>query len=630
MFDNSHASHYGPPPSSSTPQSSGTTSTSSSSGTSPAPTPASAVTPSPSLPPRHHQDPKALTKYGSVSLGAPMFDAGLTPLRHRAHKLLECIRSYPPYYCGDVQPVFFQTLEVFHQIWAYIHENRARLEAAGQLRRIDIGEIGSKIAQLQYVYYLRHGDVNFLDDAYKFYEYVREHDYMREESLERRARIYARHILVAVLSNNRGVVRLLSSEIARDVQGTTGADGLFRRFMHDVHTFVVADRIALDAVVDGHAGGGGSRDVLRSLRGYSYRVSADDVPGLANSSPSTSSLSVGGGAPNMPRLHHAVLLAFQSDVRLSELPLECMRMLQALEWETSTSTGPDRVNPRKTILYEPAMKTVLAALLAAQHDGPEGAPLLLYVSHSDASLLDWSAIYHVVFAPTIIFVDAASGSPLPRPPRDDILLVQSVPRVGVRGDMTLFLAAPALGAWRIISHTTCVASAGCVAPPPSTMSNDGPSSNKFTPSATPTATATQRQSSSMYLVEGDASASGITAPRIRPDVVPPMAQAVRTAITSRLSGSNSVTSSKWGSRLAPFMHDPFLRLLIGRTLVYAAVASDACLQQQQQQQQDGDDGVDEYSDVENFVSIKSQAWQCPEMLHAVTMLFTKVEAAIMT
>eukprot|EP00759_Apiculatamorpha_spiralis_P031984 PhF_6_TR33647/c0_g1_i3/m.49202 len=304
----------------------------------------------------------------------------LNQLKNRAQKLLDAVRQLPNYYAGDTQSLFTTTLESFHLLWKHVHAQRQVLEKHGHLRRSDIGEIASKIAQLQYVCYLRHGDVSYLFDSLKFYEFVRDHDYFREDTLERRVRLYARHILVALLLNRRGLVRVLISDMNREVQGFTGADKLWRQFAQDTNTFLTADRIALEYELDDGRPSSGRSEELKNVCGCSYRLrSVDAVPCTATIFATQTFVSIA----------HCVIAVYRSDVRVSELPLDTLRILQSLEWEDGMEEGY-RENksafghhrgaevdgappiealapiPLKTLLYDPSLSSLIAAITTGQ------------------------------------------------------------------------------------------------------------------------------------------------------------------------------------------------------------------------------------------------------------------------
>lgn len=59
--------------------------------------------------------------------------------------------------------------------------NRQRLVEAG-MRRWEVGEIASRIAQLYYGQYQRTSDNACLAEAYVFYEAILDRDYFRETS----------------------------------------------------------------------------------------------------------------------------------------------------------------------------------------------------------------------------------------------------------------------------------------------------------------------------------------------------------------------------------------------------------------------------------------------------------------
>lgn len=61
------------------------------------------------------------------------------------------------------------------------------LESKCGLKRYEIGEIASRIAQLYYHYYLRTGDTSHLLDSFMFYQAVRERGYFNRVADESRS-----------------------------------------------------------------------------------------------------------------------------------------------------------------------------------------------------------------------------------------------------------------------------------------------------------------------------------------------------------------------------------------------------------------------------------------------------------
>jgi len=82
---------------------------------------------------------------------------------------------------GKQWETYFQnTFEIFTKLWKFQQTHRQVLENYYGLKRGDIGDIASKIAQLYYHYYLRTSETNYLRESFTFYEAIRSRSYFRE------------------------------------------------------------------------------------------------------------------------------------------------------------------------------------------------------------------------------------------------------------------------------------------------------------------------------------------------------------------------------------------------------------------------------------------------------------------
>ncbi|KAJ2860359.1 hypothetical protein GGI22_002734, partial [Coemansia erecta] len=102
-------------------------------------------------------------------------------------------------------PHFQRTFEVFTKLWRFQNQHRLLLEKPQHygLKRWEVGEIASKIGQLYYRYYLRTSETNYLQEAYVFYDAIRERNYFKGEQevrnsalMIKKLRYYARFIVV--------------------------------------------------------------------------------------------------------------------------------------------------------------------------------------------------------------------------------------------------------------------------------------------------------------------------------------------------------------------------------------------------------------------------------------------------
>ncbi|KAJ2759039.1 hypothetical protein H4S06_002418, partial [Coemansia sp. BCRC 34490] len=116
-------------------------------------------------------------------------------------------------------PHFQRTFEVFTKLWRFQNQHRLLLEKPEHygLKRWEVGEIASKIGQLYYRYYLRTSETNYLQEAYVFYDAIRERNYFKGEQevrnsalMIKKLRYYARFIVVCLqLGNTSAMLQLL-------------------------------------------------------------------------------------------------------------------------------------------------------------------------------------------------------------------------------------------------------------------------------------------------------------------------------------------------------------------------------------------------------------------------------------
>ncbi|KAJ2756421.1 hypothetical protein IWQ56_006339, partial [Coemansia nantahalensis] len=116
-------------------------------------------------------------------------------------------------------PHFQRTFEVYTRLWRFQSQHRVLLEKPEHygLKRWEVGEIASKIGQLYYRYYMRTCETNYLQEAFVFYDAIRERSYFKGEQemknsalMIKKLRYYARFIVVCLqLSNTQMMLQLL-------------------------------------------------------------------------------------------------------------------------------------------------------------------------------------------------------------------------------------------------------------------------------------------------------------------------------------------------------------------------------------------------------------------------------------
>ncbi|CAL1356714.1 unnamed protein product [Linum trigynum] len=312
-------------------------------------------------------------------------------LVEKADKKFSKIRDLP-YHERSRYEYFFKVFKVYTQLWKFQQENRQKLVESG-LKRWEIGEIASRIAQLYYGQYMRTSDASYLTESYVFYDAILTREYFKEGLLQdlnlanKQLRFLARFLMVCLVLNRRDVVhqlvnqlKVLVDECRRTYQETDFKE--WKLVVQEIIRFLKADTTFMN---------------IRPLR---YSLVLDPNPDSLPCAKTKRHL----------RLRDAVLSSYHhNEVKFSELTLDTFRMLQCLEWEPSGAfykthnpklgqngvPGPSRVNyaqdisdptlppnPWKVVLYRPSMTHLLAVLgTLCEELKPDGV-LLIYLSAS--------------------------------------------------------------------------------------------------------------------------------------------------------------------------------------------------------------------------------------------------------
>lgn len=115
---------------------------------------------------------------------------------------------------------FFKVFKVYTQLWKFQQENRQKLVEAG-LKRWEIGEIASRIAQLYYGHYMRTSDSGYLSESYVFYEAILTREYFKEGLFQdlnianKQLRFLARFLMVCLVLGRREMVHQLVEQFKR-------------------------------------------------------------------------------------------------------------------------------------------------------------------------------------------------------------------------------------------------------------------------------------------------------------------------------------------------------------------------------------------------------------------------------
>ncbi|KAL6601207.1 hypothetical protein LY90DRAFT_668791 [Neocallimastix californiae] len=316
-------------------------------------------------------------------------------LLERSQQLFAGLRDLPP--TGSQkqwQPYFKRTFEVYTKLWKYQQQHRAVLENKEYygLKRVEIGEIASKIAQLYYHYYLRTSETNYLQESCIFYQAIHERNYFKETSenkssalMIKKLRYYARFIVVCLLLNHYETIKqlmeelnLLVDEYTKVFKPSDAAE--WNVVITEISNFLEADKKLLPTDLDGH------------MLSVSSRLLIDKTPKLNKD-----------GTPKL-KLQEAILVGnHQNQMKFSELTLDMFRMLQLLEREPTSADKQNeekkdsmqedqpndktnekntmrRINPHKYLLHRPSFGQLMLYITTAFKEISDNSALLLFLS----------------------------------------------------------------------------------------------------------------------------------------------------------------------------------------------------------------------------------------------------------
>ncbi|KAG9454489.1 hypothetical protein H6P81_007393 [Aristolochia fimbriata] len=320
-------------------------------------------------------------------------------LVNKADKKFSRVRDLPFFVRNRFDLYFQDVFKVYTQLWKFQKENRQKLVESG-LKRWEIGEIASRIAQLHYGQYLRTSDTTYLSESYTFYEAILTREYFKEGASQnlslakKQLRCLARFMVVCLVSNRREMMPPLLNQLRSTVEEckTNFHEVDFkdwRLMIQDLIKFLKADTAFMN---------------IRPLR---YSLVLDLHP---DSFPVVASV-----AARRLKLREALLCSYQwNEVKFAELILNTYRMLQCLEWEPRGSfyvmpgnevggvgsenahnvdLGSNRMaslpgitdpalppNPQKAVLYRPTIIHFIAVLAMMCEGLPPDGILLIYLS----------------------------------------------------------------------------------------------------------------------------------------------------------------------------------------------------------------------------------------------------------
>ncbi|KXS17566.1 hypothetical protein M427DRAFT_54500 [Gonapodya prolifera JEL478] len=314
------------------------------------------------------------------------------------------------------QPYFQRTFEVYTRLWKFQQTHRQILENREYygLKRWEIGEIASKIAQLYYHYYLRTSETNYLQESFVFYEAIQMRNYFQNTSdsktpalMIKKLRYYARYIVVCLLLNRFDRITEMMADLNRTVDEYT--KGFKPNDAAEWNTIITEITLLLET---------------------DKRLTPSDPTGTPFVAPSRLRVDRARVDKDVPKLklQEAILAGnYQNQIKFSELTLDMYRMLQSLEREPANSraqvpgvsylnnssakdgrdaTGPSAHsfsniakdegpteeagdaraprNPHKYLLYRPTLSQLMLYIATAFKEINENTAMLIYLSADGA------------------------------------------------------------------------------------------------------------------------------------------------------------------------------------------------------------------------------------------------------
>ncbi|KAJ2468486.1 hypothetical protein GGI02_003689 [Coemansia sp. RSA 2322] len=247
-------------------------------------------------------------------------------LLEKSQQLFSGLSDLPEIGSKYWMPHFQRTFEVYTKLWRFQSQHRVLLEKPEHygLKRWEVGEIASKIGQLYYRYYLRTSETNYLQEAFMFYDAIRDRNYFKGEQevknsalMIKKLRYYARFIVVCLQMNNTPLMLQLLDEVKAliDIYSTT---------------FNPVDKMEWSLVV---------KEMALFMQAVCSPVPSDDS---GNVSLPVNYRLVARRRPRLEkdgskfRLQEAVIVGNRpTQIKFSELTLDMYYMLQMLEREPS-------------------------------------------------------------------------------------------------------------------------------------------------------------------------------------------------------------------------------------------------------------------------------------------------------
>ncbi|XP_059599077.1 uncharacterized protein LOC100265400 isoform X4 [Vitis vinifera] len=249
----------------------------------------------------------------------------------KADKKFSKIRDLPYYQRNRYDTYFYKVFKVYTQLWKFQQENRQKLVEAG-LKRWEIGEIASRIAQLYFGQYMRTSEAGYLSESYVFYEAILSREYFKEGLLQdlnlanKQLRFFARFMMVCLVLNRREMVHQLVSQLKMLVDEC-------KRTFQVKFSELTLDTFRMLQCLEWEPSGSFYQSGGASLSGMGTKIGQNGSPGPSR-------------------------INYSHDITDPTLP----------------------PNPRKAILYRPSITHFIAVLATICEELPPDGVLLIYLS----------------------------------------------------------------------------------------------------------------------------------------------------------------------------------------------------------------------------------------------------------
>eukprot|EP00049_Salpingoeca_infusionum_P026222 m.24524 g.24524 ORF g.24524 m.24524 type:complete len:561 (+) comp8604_c0_seq1:62-1744(+) len=301
--------------------------------------------------------------------------------------------SYVPHYTRyHWQEFFTVAFESYTKLWQLVKKKKDELALSGRVTPQVLGNIASKIGQLYYHYYLRNGDVLYLEQAVNFYQTIARHKYFDiADSCDTRARAKTTSVKEDKSSKdgNQATATKLRSATPSAADNRKVFRYCARYCLSAMLLFSSYDHVASSVAQLGsfitHSKAQGEPNWLTTIT--SARALLDCIaPHDRFVSTSTFKRHRPDYSARNSLLAAAIIVGCcPIQVQLSGTNIDMLRVCGATEYAPSKHVSSAVVEPTmpiKQLLYQPTTSQFMAAAFTAVKDSKTYQPVLYFISTS--------------------------------------------------------------------------------------------------------------------------------------------------------------------------------------------------------------------------------------------------------